>query len=82
MSHECKKTTSVLRNGRLITGCDKCLSSNVQQGDSAAFYRRAQKIDYRRDLVQPNMPDQFVKAFGADKAREHGYSEDQIRHYS
>lgn len=82
MNHDCHKTVSVLRHGVLLIGCPVCINSPVQQGDSAAFYRRAQQVQYRRELVQPNQPEQFVKAHGVVKAREFGYSEDQIRKYS
>lgn len=81
MNHDCHKTVSVLRHGVLLIGCPVCINSPVQQGDSAAFYRRAQQVQYRRELIQPNQPHQFVKAHGEDKAREAGYSEEQIRKY-
>lgn len=82
MKHDCTRSITILRGGVLIKGCELCIGTPLQQGDSAAFYRRVQRADYRRDLVQPNMPDQYVKAWGANKARESGYTDEQVRRYS
>lgn len=80
--HSCPKTLNVARGGKLFEGCPLCLPSKLQQGNSAAYDRQWQRTHYRRDLTQPNDPQNFVKAFGADVAREHGYTEEQIRKYS
>lgn len=65
-----------------MRGCDVCLASKLQQGDMAAGHRRFQQREYRKDLVQPNEPRDFVRAYGADRARENGFSDEQIRKYS
>lgn len=81
MKHDCPKNLTVLRNNELVVGCEQCVDARLQHGSSAAFDRRWQQTEYRRDLTQKNQPRQFIQAFGADKAREHGYSEEQIRKY-
>lgn len=80
-SHDCPKTMAVIRNGQVITGCEACINSKRQQGLSATYERNYQRRQYRKDIIQPNEPMEYVKAYGADKAREAGYSESQIRKY-
>ena len=81
MVHDCPKNLSSIRAGELVIGCDRCIGATLQHGSSAAFDRRWQQTEYRRDLTQKNQPRQFIQAFGVDKAREHGYSDEQIRKY-
>lgn len=70
---------SVIRNGKILNGCDKCIRSLVQ-GDSARYYREIQKKDYRRDLTQPSQTRDYIKAY-PDKARDI-YPEDVYRKFS
>jgi hypothetical protein len=81
IEHECPETRAVCIDARIIAGCDLCLPTKLQQGDSASYERSYQQRHYAKDLIQPNQPGEFVKAYGADKAREYGYSESQIRKY-
>lgn len=81
--HVCPKNISIISKGKIYTGCELDVGKSIETGEySAKFNREYQKAHYRRELAQPNEPHKFVKALGADKAREHGYSEDQIRKYS
>lgn len=77
--HKGHTVKTVIHNHKLIEGCDKCIP--LQQGNEsiAKHNRDYQKIQYRRDLTQPNQKEYF-KAF-PDKAREmHG--DDLARKYS
>lgn len=80
--HDCPGNIMRLHDNRVMYGCEFCLPSKMQQGNSAAFNRRYQQATYRKDLLQPNQTRDFVKAYGAGKAREYGYSEEMIRRYS
>lgn len=74
---------TIVYQGKLYTGCEQDVGNKIPTGEfSAKFNREWQKSHYRKELTQPNQPGQFVRAFGADKAREHGYSESMIRKYS
>lgn len=80
--HVCPKNISIISKGKIYTGCELDVHK-IETGEySAKFNREWQKKHYRKELSQPNEPQKFVKAFGADKAREYGYSEEQIRKYS
>lgn len=82
MKHVCPKNISIISKGKIYTGCELDVHK-IETGEySAKFNREWQKTNYRRELIQPNQPRQFVKAVGAQRARENGYSEDQIRKYS
>lgn len=72
---------SVIKNGTLIKGCSFCLPQQLQQGDSAKYFREWQKTEYRKDLLQPNQPG-FVKAYGAETAKQYGYTDEDIRRLS
>lgn len=75
---------TVVYRGKLIEGCPSCLEDDLQQGNSsvARENREAMKRNYRKDLVQKNMPREYIRAFGIRKAREDGFSEEQLRKYS
>lgn len=81
-SHDCPQTGAVLLGNEIIRGCELCLDSYAQSGDSAKFDREYQKKQYRDLLVQPNEPRSFVRAHGAEMARKNGYTDEQIRKYS
>ena len=74
------KLRAIIRNDSVVTGCDGCVSSSKVQGDSGKYEREYQKIKYRKDIVQHIEPD-YVKAVGIDKAREAGWSDENIRKY-
>lgn len=80
--HECPKNLATIRAGVVISGCELCLTARKLQGGGANYERNWQRREYRRDIIQPNQPNEFVRAQGADKARAAGYSEAQIRKYS
>jgi hypothetical protein len=67
----CDSIRSVVRQGKILTGCDRCLTQQTQKGDSAAFYRRAQQVQYRKDLVQPNQTS-YAKAYPEDFRKRYG----------
>jgi hypothetical protein len=62
---------SIIKHGNILTGCDNCLPQQLQQGDSAAFERHWQKIEYRRDITQPNQPE-FARAYPEEFRKLHG----------
>jgi hypothetical protein len=80
VTHKCPLNRSTIKSGKIFTGCDICLPSQLQKGDTAAGNRRYQQAQYRKDLVQPNMPRDFIKAF-PDIAREK-YDEETYRKFS
>lgn len=71
---------TVIRNGNIFEGCDMCLPSQLQKGDSAAFNRRFQQTEYRKELTQPNQPREFIQAY-PDIARER-YDDETYRKFS
>lgn len=78
MVHKCPNNKAVISKGKLVKGCDICLPTKIQQGDTAKYYRREQQLKFRRDITQANQKE-YVRAYGADAAREAGWSEEQIR---
>lgn len=80
--HNCPKNLAAIRDGRVVSGCELCLSTRKLQGGSAGYERNWQRREYARDIVQPNQPNEYVRAQGAAKAREAGYTEEMIRRYS
>lgn len=82
MSHKCPNNLSLISKGHIHTGCEICIGQKTETGEySAKFNREWQKGHYRAALAQPNMPREFVKAYG-QKATEYGYTQEQIRKYS
>lgn len=79
----CRKegnSRSVISRGKIIEGCDNCISSQIKtDGHSAKFYREAQKKDFRRELTQP-WEKGYAKAY-PDKAREE-WGDEAARKYS
>lgn len=67
----CGGVKSVIRHGKILEGCDNCLSTTVQSGNSAAFNRRYQQAEYRRELTQPNQRD-YARAYPEDFKKRHG----------
>lgn len=62
---------SQIKNGQIYYGCDSCLPAQLQKGDSAAFNRRWQQTEYRKDLLQPNQRD-YARAYPEDFRERHG----------
>lgn len=77
----CDSLRSIIVGKTILNGCDNCLESHLQQAHEgqAKHNREYQKKQYRKELTQPNQGRDFVRAYGADKAREHGYGEELIR---
>ena len=72
---------SVIARGLILTGCDKCLPTLVKGTDlAAAGHRRHDQRKYAQDLVQPFEKD-FAKLYGADNAREYGWTDEDLRKY-
>jgi hypothetical protein len=78
-THNCKQNKMTVRDGQVVVGCESCLPIKLSQGDSAAHTRQYQRRQFERDLIQPNMGREFIRAYGVDAAREQGYNEDTIR---
>lgn len=73
---------TVVINGEVIDGCEHCLNTSVAEASGVAKYNRDwQRAEYRKSIIQPNQPRDFVRAYG-EKAREYGYSDEQLRKYS
>lgn len=74
---------SAVRDGIYISErCDRCLNSFSGHSDgSRKFFRDWDRREHAKSIVQPWEED-FPKAFGADKAREHGWSEEAIRRHT
>lgn len=72
---------SVIAHGKILEGCDKCLSSQLQQGSgtTAAYYKREQQTKFRKELTQPVAPREFIQAYGHEVARSYGMSDEFIR---
>jgi hypothetical protein len=72
----------MIRHGKLYKGCEHCINSLIQGNENARRYdRERMKRDYAQDLIQPFEKD-YVKQYGAEKAREAGWNEESIRKYS
>lgn len=74
--HLCPGNKSIVHNGKITAGCDICLVSKTQQGNTAPYNRRWQQTQYRKELTQPNQreyahayPDDFKKRHGDDLYR-------------
>lgn len=72
-------TKKVISHGKILTGCEACLPTLLQQGDSASFDRKWQQKQYRRELTQPNQRE-YAAAYPADFIERYG--EDAYRKYS
>ena len=80
--HKCPKNKSIIRNGKIYTGCDECINSLVQGSETSAKNSRDKmRRDYAKDIVQLSEPRDFIKAHGIENARQY-YSDDVIRKYS
>lgn len=64
-------TKKIISKGKILTGCEACLPTQLQQGDDAKFQRDWQRKEYRKDITQPNQGRDFIKAYGIDRAREY-----------
>lgn len=67
----CNSTKSVVRQGKIHNGCNACISTQLQKGDSAAFNRRWQQAEYRKELTQPNQRE-YARAYPEDFKKRHG----------
>lgn len=73
---------TVINHGKILTGCENCINRLIQGNEFARQYdRERMKRDYAQDIVQPNQPRDFIKAYGVEKSREF-YSGDTIRKFS
>lgn len=84
----CKRKTDTLKSviirGGIVSGCPLCLGSNLQKANdrSAKYYKQEQQRKFKKELIQPIDQRDFISAYGIDKARDRGYSEEDIRKYS
>ncbi len=78
---ETESVKTVIRRGKLVTGCSICLhfAPIRNQNDVAKYDRDRQREDYRQDITQPFEGRSYLKTRGIDKAREMGYSDEDIR---
>jgi hypothetical protein len=84
----CGKETDALKSiivkGEIKSGCSFCLGSNLQKANdrSAKYYKQEQQRKFKRELVQHVDQREFIQVYGAEKAREKGFSDEDIRKYS
>ncbi len=84
---QCKRKVDIVRsatkNGEVISdACDSCLASFSGYADYARRQERDwQRREYARDIIQPWEPE-YIKAYGADKARERGWTDEEIRKFT
>lgn len=82
----CKRKVDTLRSavkdGQYLSDrCDRCLAAFGGFADSARKYERDwQKREYAADLVQPWERDKYLKLY-PERAREHGYTDEDFRLY-
>lgn len=81
--HEATRLRSVIVSGSILSGCERCIASQSVSGTelAAKSSREWQKREYEKDLVQPNDP-RFAKAYGADRAKEYGWTDDELRKHT
>lgn len=72
---------SIIVKGEIISGCSKCLGSGLQKSNdrTAKYYKQEQQRKFKRELTQHIEPREFIQAFGVEKARERGFSDEDIR---
>lgn len=80
----CKRVVELfcgVRNGVYYENlCNRCVG-HLGSADFARQYERTwQRRHYAKDIIQSDDPE-YVKAYGADKARERGWSEEDIRRF-
>lgn len=70
-----------MKRDQLIEGCDNCLSGGQSHGqnDIARHQRQADYRAHAQDIVQPMEGKAYLKARGIDRAREAGFSDEDIR---
>lgn len=78
----CISNKTIIRYGKIYSGCEQCINSIVQGNETAAQYSRERmKRDYAKDLVQPIHPREFIQAYGTEKSQEF-YNKETIRKFS
>lgn len=80
-NHETYSLKTIIRRGKLVEGCNFCIDipTSVGQNDIAKYNRDRQREDYAQDIVQPMEGAKYIKARGIDRAREVGFSDEDIR---
>lgn len=81
----CRKEDTLysgIKRGENYTNlCEHCVGNL----GSSEFYQRSnrqsQRRAYAKDIIQPSESD-YIKAYGPEKAREAGWSENDIRRFS
>lgn len=86
MNHkDCPQNLTILRQGKLYTGCEACLDATSQANpDNASHQRKWQQKQYRADTLQPvaSQARDYIKHYGREKSLEQGFSEETIRKLS
>lgn len=80
-THNCPQNRAIVRDGRVVSGCDLCLSTNQRSDSSATYERKWDKREHARDIIQPNEPSKFAKEYPKE-ARELGYTDEMMRKYT
>lgn len=80
-SQSANSLRSIIHNGQIVEGCANCLDvkPNHGQNDIAKYNRQRDYDDHRQDLVQPLEGADYIHARGIEKAREKGFSDEDIR---
>lgn len=75
MQHTCNKSKSIVKNGKLLTGCRLCLPTltHLSADYSAKYNRNRSRDNHRADIVQRYDGDRISKEYVTlyeDKARK------------
>lgn len=81
---QCKKEVDIIRSAikgeiYIKDSCDACIASKGERADGARkYFREWDKREHAKSLVQP-WEKEFPSAYGYEKAKEAGWSDEQIR---
>lgn len=72
---------TVISRGKIVTGCNNCLSTLVYGTDLAAQnHRQHDRRKFAADNLQP-FEEGYAKIYGEENAREHGWDDEALRKF-
>lgn len=79
--HMTRQIRSGIKNGVAFRNlCDKCIGVLDSAVFSRHYERQYQRREYAKDIVQPSEKD-FARLYGEDKARENGWTDEELRKF-
>lgn len=80
---EVDRLLSGIKNGKVVSErCERCLNSIPSHAELAGNNERTwQRREYAKDIIQPS-EEGFAKAYGAEAARDRGWSDEEIRKFT